>query len=132
MRCPDFKWIYNSCMIIRWLLALIFAITSVATPVGATCAIDSSMTQQCCCHQDDQDNTACTMRDTCCTDDDQETAATVNNGQQVGWHPSESNFTVNMRATYEAPENTINSRKHFRALHLASNKLYLKKCALLI
>lgn len=125
----DTKWIYNLRMIIRWLLALIFTIMSVTTPVGATCAMNFSNAQQCCCHKDEQD-TACTMRDTCCTDEP-ETPGSVK-GPQVGWHPSECRIVVNVPGPYEAVENSLTNRKHLAAIHLATNKLYLKKRALLI
>jgi hypothetical protein len=115
-------------MLIRWLLALVFVITALAAPVNATCVTDGNEMPSCCCQH--EKTTSCTFSNTCCSYEPVSSA--ILHGQQGGWQPSASNSVVSTYAAPSVAQSITPDFKYQGALHLASNKLYLKKRSLLI
>lgn len=128
---PHFKWIYNTGMLIRWLLALVFAITTVAAPTDAACVLNYKQMPSCCCQAQCEDDSAqCSIGNTCCGSDP--VTAVTTQPQNAGYQPSSTNCGILPQTNFLAFDDMVVACTNQPALHLASNKLYLKKRSLLI
>lgn len=116
-------------MSLRFFLALVFVFYAFATPVNAACILDDAANAGCCCTHIDMQT--CTISGTCCPAEHKGDAVPP----QAFRYSPHSAFVIaaciaQLRAEFGQKLNGAKIQQE--PVHLASNKLYLKKRALLI
>lgn len=122
--------VYNAVML-RFLLALILAFTTLALPAQAVCRDQASMEMGCCCAAESVD--CAEIGDTCCGFAEQVPVAPQSTSVTVEPSPmASSHGSVGGNTAIKRRHNVAYAVSRTKPVHLACNKLYLKKRSLLI
>lgn len=117
-------------MLMRLFPALVFVVCALGTPVNAACVSGDGVSAQCCCCLD-TDTSSCSINGNCCPPGPEGDSALPKAYRN---YPHFA-FVGVAFASALAPavqHEDLSASLHGLPVHLASNKLYLKKRALLI